>query len=157
MKKEESLIGFGGGCHWCTEAIFQSIPEVHRVKQGWIKSDAPYEQFSEAVLVYFNAEEISLERLIHIRVKTHSVTSSHFKRNKYRSAVYAFGESQMKKCSEILNQMQKKYDQQIFTKVLFFRKFKLNQENYLNYYYDNPDKPFCQTYIAPKLKILEDL
>ena len=51
MKK----IGFGGGCHWCTEAIFQALNGVESVEQGWISSLNPYDTFSEAVIVHFNA------------------------------------------------------------------------------------------------------
>ena len=47
MKK----IGFGGGCHWCTEAIFQALNGVESVEQGWISSLNPYDTFSEAVIV----------------------------------------------------------------------------------------------------------
>jgi peptide-methionine (S)-S-oxide reductase len=46
-----SKIGFGGSCHWCTEAIFLSLKGVTAVKQGWIASDGQNSTFSEAVIV----------------------------------------------------------------------------------------------------------
>jgi len=42
----------------------------------------------------------------------------------------------------------------VITRVLPFVDFKLNEENYLNYYYKNPTKPFCQNIVNPKLKEL---
>jgi len=54
-------IGFGGGCHWCTEAIFESLRGVQRVQQGFACSHPPAEQYSEAVLVDFDNECLPLE------------------------------------------------------------------------------------------------
>ena len=81
-------IGFGGSCHWCTEAIFQSLIGVETVQQGWISSKPPNETLSEAVLVSFNPNQISIEILIEVHLLTHSCTSEHSMRGKYRSAVY---------------------------------------------------------------------
>ena len=47
-------IGFGGGCHWCTEAVFQSLRGVTEVEQGFIKSHAPHDRYSEAVVVTYH-------------------------------------------------------------------------------------------------------
>jgi len=42
----------------------------------------------------------------------------------------------------------------LVTKVYPFGEFKLNDEQYLNYYKSNPEKPFCTVRIEPKLKVL---
>ncbi|GAA5031571.1 peptide methionine sulfoxide reductase MsrA [Marivirga lumbricoides] len=147
-------IGFGGGCHWCTEAIFQSLKGVLEVKQGWINSDAPNNNFSEAVIVRFNKKVITQRMLVSIHLHTHSCTSAHAMRNKYRSAVYTFSEEQRKKVTTDLTQLQNDFVNPIITEAIPFRNFKLNKQTFLNYYYKNPEKPFCQTYITPKLRIL---
>ncbi|SFV69453.1 Peptide methionine sulfoxide reductase MsrA [hydrothermal vent metagenome] len=148
-------IGFGGGCHWCTEAIFNALNGVSRVEQGWICSSVVEGSTdSEAVIVHFNENKISLSRLIEVHLLTHSSTSRHSFRNKYRSAIYNFTHEQGKTAQDILIQKQKLFEKQIITKVYIFKSFTLNQEKYLNYYQKNKDKPFCQTYIEPKLKLL---
>ncbi len=152
--KNNSLyrIGLGGGCHWCTEAVFLSLKGVKSVKQGWISSTGPHTEFSEAVLVEFNQDEISLNDLIEIHLNTHSSTSDHSMRQKYRSAVYVLSEEDSVKVSNVLVDLQTSFEKPLITKVLPFKAFKINEEDYQDYYYKNPEKPFCQTYIKPKLE-----
>ncbi|MDP5231207.1 MAG: peptide-methionine (S)-S-oxide reductase, partial [Cellulophaga sp.] len=89
-------IGFGGGCHWCTEAVFQNLKGISNVSQGWIASDKNNTAFSEAVIVEFDSHKIDLKTLIQIHLQTHKSTSNHSMRKKYRSAVYTFSEDQQK-------------------------------------------------------------
>lgn len=147
-------IGLGGGCHWCTEAVFQSLRGVTKVQQGWVKSDSPFNEWSEAVVVSFNEEVIPLQTLIAIHLRTHSCTSNHSMRNKYRSAVYTFLAAQATEANKAIKTLQYYFDEPIITLVIPFRHFKLNAQPFLDYYYNNPDKPFCEAYINPKLKLL---
>ena len=149
-----SKIGFGGSCHWCTEAIFQSLKGVVAVEQGWIASEGEASSFSEAVIVHFDAAVISLQKLIAIHLHTHSCTSKHQMRSKYRSAVYTFEENQAESAKEALVVLQYEFDSTIITEVIPFVEFKLNSEDYLNYYYSNPQKPFCENVVGPKLRLL---
>ena len=149
-----SKIGFGGSCHWCTEAIFQSLKGVAAVEQGWIASEGEASSFSEAVIVHFNAAIISLQTLIAIHLHTHSCTSKHHMRSKYRSAVYTFEENQVEPAKAALVVLQNDFDDKIITEVIPFAEFKLNSEDYLNYYYSNPRKPFCENVVGPKLRSL---
>ena len=151
MLNKTATIGFGGSCHWCTEAIFLSLKGVSSVQQGWISSGEASEFFSEAVMVTFDEQEISLDLLIAIHLHTHSCTSSHSMRDKYRSAIYTFDDLQMSVAGEALEHLQKEFPDPIITEVLNFHEFKLNKAEYLNYYYSNPEKPFCQNIVKPKL------
>lgn len=153
--KKTSKIGFGGGCHWCTEAVFQSIKGVFDVKQGWISSVEPYDAFSEAVIVEFNPKLIALHDLIDIHLNTHSCTSDHSFRNKYRSAIYTFGALQSSLALKSIERLERDFEQPILTQVLDFVGFKENKEEFQNYYYTDPDKPFCQRYIGPKISLLK--
>ncbi len=144
-------IGFGGGCHWCTEAVFSSLLGVGKVEQGWIASSGDADSYSEAIVVHFNADQISLDTLIDIHLNTHSSTSAHAMRNKYRSAIYSFDDEQHQQACAALSRLQAEFDKPLITRVLPFKAFKSNQEKYLNYYYNNPDRPFCRNYVTGKI------
>ncbi|WP_439558238.1 peptide-methionine (S)-S-oxide reductase [Dyadobacter sp.] len=149
-------IGFGGSCHWCTEAIFKSLKGIIHVAQGWIRSVDDSTDFSEAVIVEFDPSLVSLENVIGIHLHTHSCTSQHSMRSKYRSAVYIFRSEQEELSRSTISQVQADFDQPIITEVIPFGSFKLNKDEYLDYYYKDPEKPFCKTFIDPKLKLLLD-
>jgi len=147
-------IGLGGGCHWCTEAIFQSLMGVAKVEQGFISPSGNDSSFSEAIIVHYDSSQIRLKDLIEIHLHTHKSTSDHSMRNKYRSAVYAFDTETMTKSESILKELQKEFETPLITSVLYFGKFKPSDVRFHNYYYSNPEKPFCETHIAPKLRLL---
>lgn len=113
-----SKIGLGGSCHWCTEAIFQSLKGVLHVSQGWIAPDDNAAQYSEAVVVEFNAAKISLQTLIEIHPHTHSCTSDHSMRSKYRSAIYIFQSEQEEISRSAISRVQTDFDQPIITEVI---------------------------------------
>lgn len=147
-------IAFGGGCHWCTEAVFQSLLGVVDVAQGWIQSTEENATFSEAVIVQFDATLIPLKVLTEIHLRTHKSTAQHSMRTKYRSAIYYYNELQQKNVNQILLELQQGFKEKIITQVLPFNGFKPSRDEITNYYYSNPTKPFCEQYITPKLKLL---
>lgn len=147
-------IGFGGGCHWCTEAVFQSLQGVSKVEQGFIKSFAPQDTFSEAVIVTFDPQAIPLDVLIDVHLRTHASTSAHKMRGKYRSAVYVFSEAQGAAVLHQLSELQAEFDELLVTTTLAFNDFKSSSEQFQDYYRTNTAKPFCKTHIDPKLSTL---
>jgi len=147
-------IGFGGGCHWCTEAVFQSLIGVGNVQQGWIASEGENTAFSEAIIVTYDPKIIDLKTLVAIHLRTHKSTVEHSMRNKYRSAIYTNSKSQIAEVVTIIKELQAKFEKLIITKKLPFIEFKEAEEVFQNYYQKNPTKPFCTTYIDPKLKLL---
>ena len=147
-------IALGGGCHWCTEAVFQALKGVAKVEQGYVASVEENTSFSEAVIIHFNEAVIGLSVLIEIHLHTHKSTSNHSMRDKYRSAIYYFSEVQKKKATDILNGFKNTFEEEIITEVLPFSEFKASREAIQNYYKKNPEKPFCKQFINPKLKLL---
>ncbi|XLS30315.1 peptide-methionine (S)-S-oxide reductase [Flavobacteriaceae bacterium M23B6Z8] len=157
MREIKAQIGFGGGCHWCTEAVFNAVTGVDKVSQGWISSSAPYHTFSEAVIVHYDETVIHMHQLIKIHLHTHSCTGKHQMRTKYRSAIYYFRENDKKNIEKLLQEFQTDFEAPIITKILPFHKFKPSSETYQNYYGKDPEKPFCKVYIAPKIDKIDQL
>ena len=147
-------IGFGGGCHWCTEAVFQSLRGVEKVEQGYISSVSPNDSLSEGVIVHYNPTVISLEDLIEIHLYTHKSTSKHSMRDMYRSAVYYFEVDDSAFAKACLSTFQSEFEKPIITQALPFESFKASRQEITDYYSKNPEKPFCKRYIAPKLQLL---
>ena len=96
-------IYLGGGCFWCTEAVFQRVRGVLRVESGYsngLKSTRPsYEEvcrgdtgFNEVLKVEYDSEQISLRQLLEIFFVMHDPTSLNRQGNdtgtQYRSGIY---------------------------------------------------------------------
>lgn len=152
MKIEK--IALGGGCHWCTEAVFQSLKGVQSVAQGWVASTNKNTSFSEAVVIEFIEEEIPLAVLLEIHLRTHKSTSNHSMRKKYRSAIYYFNATNKVYIKTMLSTLQAKFNEKIITQIIPFHQFKPSDVQFQNYYAKNPTKPFCEKYINPKLQFL---
>jgi len=147
-------VGFGGGCHWCTEGIYLQLRGVREVKQGWIRSNGDNSSFSEAVVVDFDEQQISLETLCHVHFLTHSSTVNHKLRDKYRSAIYFNSQDQVEALEIIRSAYNEANRVNLITKILCLEEFKINIEKYQNYYGKNHGSPFCERYIEPKLEII---
>lgn len=147
-------IGLGGGCHWCTEGVFASLKGIEQVEQGWISATDLPEKMSEAVIVHFNPEIITLHDIMEIHLMTHSSSSAHNMRDKYRSAVYAFDENQFTEANMLLSRFREIWDRELITELLYFHSFKNNSPEFIDYFLTRPDAVFCERYIHPKLALL---
>lgn len=149
-------IGLGGGCHWCTEAVFQALKGVEKVEQGYISSTENASSFSEAVIVHFNPEIISTKDLLEIHLHTHHSTSAHSFREKYRSAVYYYEPGEAEQYKGILRELQQEFSEELVTQLLPFKKFKASRESLHDYYKKDPERPFCKRFIHPKINLLNE-
>jgi len=155
VKQANQQIGFGGGCHWCTEAVFQSLRGVDHVEQGFINAPPPHNEFSEAVIVHYDPAVIPLSALTEIHLRTHASGSNHSMRGKYRSAVYVNDPQQRLAVSDILQDLKEALETPPITQVLDMVAFKPSDTRFQNYYKNGPKRPFCKTYIDPKLARLK--
>ena len=147
-------IAMGGGCHWCTEAVFQSLKGVHKVEQGFVAPLTDETNFSEGVIIHYDASCISLQELITIHLHTHASTKAHSMRHKYRSAIYVFSPDDNSSANDSIKKVQKDFTERILTQVMNFGAFSFSKEEFRNYYHKNTQKPFCETHIAPKISLL---
>ncbi len=154
MASKLKKIALGGGCHWCTEGVFVSLRGVVQVEQGWVASTPPYDAFSEAVIVHYDPEVISAEDLIGVHLETHAATKNHGLRHRYRSAVYAFLPEDGQRFEAILVGLAEEFPEPLVTGVYPFVDFKPSLPEHQDYYRTDPERPFCQRFIAPKLAAL---
>lgn len=116
--------GFGGGCHWCTEGVFQALRGVAQVEQGFVQSDPPADVWSEGVIVTFDPSVIPLATLCEVHLRTHSATRARSPRSKYRSAIYIFEDSQRPEAEQAIIGFGDASGKPVQTLVLPFREFK---------------------------------
>ena len=146
--------GFGGGCHWCTEAVFQALKGVVEVHQGFIASDAPDDALSEAVMVSWDPLQITLQDLIAVHLATHSSTSNHRLRSRYRSAIYVTDDADGAAARAELARLSLETGSEFITRVLPLRRFAASDVSFHDYYNRNRGGQFCESYIEPKLALL---
>jgi len=167
QKNQETAI-FAGGCFWCTESIFKSLKGVKEVTPGYIggkRKNPTYEQVSsgatghaEAVKIIFDPEKISYEELLQIFFATHDPTSLNRQGNdigtQYRSAIF-YSTPEQKKLAEayikFLNDSDT-FDKYIVTEVVPATEFYEAEDYHKNYLENNPDNPYCQFVVLPKLE-----
>ena len=152
MGESTQILTLGGGCHWCTEAVFDHLRGVSHVEQGFARSDPPADSWSEAARVTFDPAVIPMRVLIDIHLRTHAATSDHSMRGTYRSAVYVGDDGAEARAA--LAALQAGFDAPLVTQVLPLRGFRLNDARFLAYYRTDPQRPFCRAYIDPKLAML---
>ncbi|MGF1683090.1 peptide-methionine (S)-S-oxide reductase [Photobacterium minamisatsumaniensis] len=151
--KRIQQVGFSGGCYWCIEAVFQSLIGVRSVRQGWIKPINGL-SYTEGVFIDFDPDDISLEVLIAVHLHTHDCTTSHALRYRYPSGVYILNEAQRTAAMRAMALNQADFTKPLLTRVYDFGDFKLSKESQWDYYYSDPQKPFCLSKINPKLQLL---
>lgn len=156
MKSVQS-IGLGGGCHWCTEAVFQQLKGISNVRQGYIKSTAPNDTWSEAILLDYDVDSIDFTQLIEVHLETHASTIQHQRRQEYRSAIYYFNDIQRDKIDVVMSSLSRKRNKSYITQILSFEEFKESRESIRDYYRTRPDAPFCKRYIEPKLELVKKM
>lgn len=151
----------GGGCFWCTEAIFKRLRGVVSVMSGYTggKTNNPnYENVSsgatnhlEAIQLEFDPNIIPYEKILEVFFATHDPTTLNRQGQdvgtQYRSAIFYHSDDQ-KKIAEKLKQPS------FVTQIIPFDKFYKAEEYHQNYYDRNKSYPYCQIVINPKIKKL---
>ena len=108
-------------------------------------------------MVHYSAREVSLEYLVRVHLHTHSSTSAHGMRGKYRSAVYGFSESETRAARAAIGKWQAEFERPIVTEAVRMGGFRQNTQRYQDYYKKNPEAPFCRRWVEPKLGVVEEI
>ena len=157
----------GGGCFWCTEAVFLSIEGVINVEPGYSggkPEDASYRRVStgrtghaEVVQVSFDPEKITFREILEIFFATHDPTTLNRQGAdvgpQYRSVVFYNNEEQKGIAEEIIEQLngEKIGDNPIVTKLEPYGAFYRAEDYHVNYYERNRKQPYCRLVIDPKI------
>lgn len=163
----------GGGCFWCTEAIFKRLKGVKSVMSGYAggsggeNSVPSYEQVSsgrtghlEAIQIEFDPNIISYEKTLEVFFATHDPTTLNRQGQdvgtQYRSAIFYHSEDQKKIAEKIKSNIENSgmYKDPIVTEIVPFTNFYKAEEYHQNFYDKNKSYPYCQIIINPKIKKL---
>jgi peptide-methionine (S)-S-oxide reductase len=167
-KSELKLATFGGGCFWCTEAIFQRLKGVEKVVSGYSggRVDNPtYEQVSsgatghaESIQISYDPAKVAYDSLLEVFWKTHDPTTRNRQGNdvgpQYRSVVF-YHDSEQKRLAEAYKaklEAEHIWDRPIVTEIVPFNKFWQAEDYHQNYYNNNQSKGYCTIVITPKIE-----
>lgn len=163
---------FGGGCFWCTEAVFKQVRGVEKVVPGYAGGETPqptYEQVSsgttghvEVVKVDYNPGQISFKDLLDVFFATHDPTTPNRQGadvgKQYRSIILYADDEQKKQAKRFIKQLENEnaFEKSIVTQVKQLDNFYEAEEHHHDYYQKNPEKGYCQVVINPKLEKLKE-
>lgn len=158
---------FGGGCFWCTEAIFNALQGVESVMPGYAGGsiDSPsYEQVcmgntghAEVIKIDFDPQKISFKTLLEVFFSTHDPTQLNRQGNdvgtQYRSVILYADETQKQQAQEFISELvhDKIFDRPIVTTLEPLKQFYPAEDYHRNYFKNNPTQPYCLVMINPKL------
>jgi peptide-methionine (S)-S-oxide reductase len=162
--KLETIV-LGGGCFWCTEAVFQRVEGVSSVVSGYAGghvANPSYEQVSagntghaEVDQITFDPKVISLHDILEIFFTTHDPTTPGRQGNdvgpQYRSIVLYSDQKQKQAAEDIIKEIQDLWPHPIITEIKPLDKFYQAEEYHQNYFNKNPTQGYCQVVINPKL------
>lgn len=169
IKRETAV--FGGGCFWCTEAIFERLRGVLNVTSGYAGGDIPNPDYgkvssgstghAEVIKIEFDPEKISYGDLLTVFFFTHDPTTLNRQGadvgTQYRSVIFYADETQKSEAEKFIKNLEDKhaYDKKIMTELKPLANFYSAEDYHQKYYDNNKNAPYCQIVIAPKLAKLE--
>lgn len=166
VDSNERKATFGGGCFWCTEAIFQQLQGVVKVKSGYSGGDIVNPTYrevcsgltghAEVIEVTYDPREISYEDLLKIHLTTHDPTTLNRQGGdtgtQYRSVIFYRDDAEKATINKVIKEVQSVFDKRIVTELKPFEAFFTAEANHQNYYNNNGNGRYCQAVIDPKLQ-----
>ena len=162
----------GGGCFWCTEAVFQEVKGVEKVISGYAGGNAPgkptYREIcsgltghAEVIQITFDADLISYQDILVIFMTTHDPTTLNRqgadRGTQYRSVIFYHNENQHRIAKEVLSQLQPYFNDKIVTQISELPIFYEAEQEHQDFYKNNIGYGYCTYVIEPKLSKLRKL
>jgi peptide-methionine (S)-S-oxide reductase len=161
------IIVLGGGCFWCTEAVFVKVRGVTDVESGYCNGETlqpSYEQVctgrtghNEVVKLEYDPEAISLREILEIFFVIHDPTTLNRQGNdsgtQYRSGIYFTTPAQQEEAEAMLRQMNqdKLFGGPIVTEVLPLSNYSPAEDYHQDFFEKNPTQGYCMAVAAPKV------
>lgn len=170
MKYDKLTVG--GGCFWCTEAVFNEINGVEKVVSGYSGGTVPgiptYREVcsgltghAEVVQITFDPSIISFEDLLIIFMTTHDPTTLNRqggdRGTQYRSVIFYHNDQQKFTAERVLEKMRSYYSDSIVTELSPLEKFYPAEQEHQEFYANNPSQAYCQAVISPKIAKLRKI
>lgn len=169
---EKETIVLGGGCFWCTEAVFKMLKGIVSVLPGYaggVTLNPTYESVcrgntghAEVVEVVYDSSTIRLENILTVFFGSHDPTSVNKQGNdvgtQYRSVIFYSTEDQKKIAIDFIKEINdsSKLGKPIATEVLPLQKFFVAEDYHKDYFANNPGNPYCEVVINPKLQKVQE-
>jgi len=158
-------ITLGGGCFWCTEAVYEQVDGVLAVESGYTNGHvkAPtYEQVcggdtghAEVVKVTFDADRIPLREVLEIFFGTHDPTTLNRQGNdagtQYRSGIYLHDASQEAVVRDVLAEANAAHGGRVVTEVQPLANYSKAEAYHQHYYANHPNAGYCAFVVGPKV------
>ncbi len=173
-KKIETAV-FGGGCFWCTEAVFDMLKGIKSVVPGYAGGKPPkgktvtYEEIcsgrtdhAEVIKIEFDPTQISYQNLLTVFFATHDPTTLNRQGNdvgtQYRSIILYSSEAQKNETEDFIKELNASdtKGKTITTEVKPLETFYEAEGYHHSYYKNNSSQPYCEVIINPKLKKVQE-
>lgn len=155
----------GGGCFWCTEAIYQMLPGVKSATSGYAggtKENPTYEEVcsgstghAEVIQVEYDPKVISFEKILETFWEAHDPTTLNRqgadKGTQYRSIILYQTEAQRLAAEKSKAEAQKRFTSPIVTEIVPLKKFYKAEGYHQEYFQNNRNQPYCRAVIQPKV------
>jgi peptide-methionine (S)-S-oxide reductase len=157
----------GGGCFWCTEAIFSKLRGVESVESGYSGGTTPNPtygqvcsgdtQHAEAVKITYNPNVITYRQLLEIFFTVHDPTTPDRQGadvgTQYRSVIFYQNPDQKATAESVIREVEseKVWSAPIVTEIVPFTVFYKAEDYHQEYYEKNPRQGYCTVVIAPKV------
>lgn len=167
LPRDRGQATLGGGCFWCTEAVFLELMGVTKVESGYsggTVANPSYEQVctgetghAEAVRITYDAEVISYRQLLQVFFTVHDPTTPNRQGNdvgsQYRSVIFYHDEEQKRIAESVIKEINesKIWGRTAVTELVPFEVFYKAEEYHQEYFRRNSWQPYCQVVVAPKV------
>lgn len=159
-------ITLGGGCFWCTEAVYEQVAGVTAVESGYCNGHviAPsYEQVCsgrtghvEVVRLHYDSSQISLRQILEIFFVVHDPTTLNRQGNdtgtQYRSGIYVEDDTDEQIAREVIAELNVALGGRVVTEVQRRANYSRAEDYHQHYYANNPDAGYCAFVVAPKVQ-----